>query len=137
MPVEVGSILEGVVASITNFGAFIQLPGGEIGLVHISEIADVYVRDVNEFLKQKDKVSVKVITVDARGKIGLSIKQAKSPPQDRAQFSERPPVRKKFQTSFEDKLTRFMKDSEERLQTLRRSTDAKRGGRGGPSRKPE
>lgn len=134
MPVEVGSILEGVVAGITNFGAFVQLPGGETGLVHISEIAEVYVRDVNEFLKTNDRVSVKVISVDPNGKIGLSIKQTK-PVQAQNQVHERFTARRRPQASFEDKLARFMKESEERLQTLRRSTDAKRGGRGGPSRR--
>lgn len=134
MPVEVGSILEGVVAGITNFGAFVQLPGGETGLVHISEIAEVYVRDVNDFLKTNDRVSVKVISVDPNGKIGLSIKQTK-PAQAQNQVQERFSARRRPQASFEDKLARFMKESEERLQTLRRSTDAKRGGRGGPSRR--
>ncbi|MFZ5650574.1 MAG: S1 RNA-binding domain-containing protein [Bacillota bacterium] len=129
MPVEVGSVLEGVVAGITNFGAFVQLPGGETGLVHISEIAEEYVRDINDFLKQNDRVSVKVISVDSKGKIGLSIKQAKP-----AKEFHRNPPRKKTQGSFEDRLARFMKESEERLQSLRRSTDAKRGGRGGPGR---
>ena len=133
MPVEVGRILEGVVSGITNFGAFVQLPGGETGLVHISEISEEYVRDVNQFLKTNDRVSVKVISVDPRGKIGLSIKQTK-PSQVRTQAPERAPARRKTQGSFEDRLARFMKDSEERLQTLRRSTDAKRGGRGGPNR---
>lgn len=121
MPIELGSIVEGVVTGITNFGAFIELPGGVTGLVHISEIAEVYVKDVHDFLKTGDKVMVKVISVDPKGKIGLSIKQA-SP-------SNRTP-KKKFQASFEDKLAKFMKDSEERLQVLKRSTEAKRGGRG-------
>ncbi|KJS00860.1 MAG: hypothetical protein VR68_06080 [Peptococcaceae bacterium BRH_c4a] len=133
MPVELGSVLEGAVAGITNFGAFVQLPGGETGLVHISEIAEVYVRDIKDFLKPNDRVLVKVISVDAKGKIGLSIKQAKPAPVEH----KAPPPRKKPQGSFEDRLARFMKDSEERLQTLRRSTDAKRGGRGGPGRKSE
>ncbi len=132
MPVEVGSVLEGVVAGITNFGAFVQLPGGETGLVHISEIAEVYVRDIKDFLKPSDRVLVKVISVDPKGKIGLSIKQAKPAP-----VEQKVPPRKKPQGSFEDRLARFMKDSEERLQTLRRSTDAKRGGRGGPGRKSD
>lgn len=132
MPVELGSVLEGVVAGITNFGAFVQLPGGETGLVHISEIAEVYVRDIKDFLKPNDRVLVKVISVDSKGKIGLSIKQAKPAP-----VEHKAPPRKKPQGSFEDRLARFMKDSEERLQTLRRSTDAKRGGRGGPGRKSE
>ena len=57
-------ILEGVVTGITKFGAFVELPGGKVGLVHISEVADVYVKDVNDFLKEKDKVKVKVLSVD-------------------------------------------------------------------------
>jgi len=121
MPIELGSIVEGVVTGITNFGAFIELPGGATGLVHISEIAEVYVKDVHDFLKASDKVMVKVISVDPKGKIGLSIKQAN--PSTRA-------PKKKFQTSFEDKLAKFMKDSEERLQVLKKGTEAKRGGRG-------
>lgn len=138
MPVEVGNVLEGVISGITKFGAFVQLPGGVTGLVHISEIAEVYVKDVNEFLKPNDKVSVKVISIDPKGKIGLSIKQVKVKAEANVQaIAERYPARKKFQTSFEDRLSRFMKDSEERLQSLRRNTDAKRGGRGGPGRRGE
>ncbi|GBF32147.1 RNA binding protein [Desulfocucumis palustris] len=133
MPLQVGSVLEGLVTGITNFGAFIQLPGGETGLVHISEIAEVYVRDVNEFLKQNDKVKVKVISVDPRGKIALSIKQAK-PPAETAVTDRRGPQRKKFEPSFEDKLAKFLKESDERMQALKRNADAKRGGRGGPRR---
>ena len=75
MSIEVGSVVEGVVTGITNFGAFVELPGGKVGLVHISEVADVYVKDVKDFLKEKDKVQVKVLTIDERGKIALSIKQ--------------------------------------------------------------
>ncbi len=121
MPIELGSVLDGVVTGITNFGAFIELPGGETGLVHISEIAEVYVKDVNDFLKANDKVIVKVISVDPKGKIGLSIKQAN--PSVR-------PTKKKFQPSFEDKLAKFLKESEERQQVLKRNTESKRGGRG-------
>ncbi len=134
MPVQVGNVLEGVVAGITNFGAFVQLPGGETGLVHISEIAEVYVRDVNDFLKTNDRVSVKVISVDPGGKIGLSIKQTKAA-SAYSHAHDRSSPRRKPQASFEDKLARFMKESEERLQSLRRNTDAKRGGRGGPGRR--
>lgn len=121
MPIELGSVLDGVVTGITNFGAFIELPGGETGLVHISEIAEVYVKDVNDFLKANDKVTVKVISVDPKGKIGLSMKQAKP--------SVRAP-KKKFQPSFEERLAKFMKESDERQQVLKRNTDSKRGGRG-------
>ena len=64
MSIEVGSIVEGVVSGITNFGAFINLPDNKVGLVHISEVADVYVKDVKDFLKEQDKVKVKVLSID-------------------------------------------------------------------------
>lgn len=80
MELEVGSILEGKVTSITKFGAFVALPGGKSGLVHISEIAHSYVNDVNDFLKEGQTVKVKVINIDDRHRINLSIKQTLPPP---------------------------------------------------------
>ena len=77
MSIEVGSKLQGKVTGITNFGAFVELPDGKTGLVHISEVADNYVKDINEHLSQGDQVEVKVINVGDDGKIGLSIKKAK------------------------------------------------------------
>ena len=59
MSLEVGAIVEGEVSGITNFGAFVQLPEGKIGLIHISEVSNVYVKDVHDFLKEHDKVKVK------------------------------------------------------------------------------
>ncbi|NLA26135.1 MAG: S1 RNA-binding domain-containing protein [Firmicutes bacterium] len=123
MPVEVGSIVEGVVTGITNFGAFVTLPGGETGLVHISEVANSYVKDIHDHLKKSDPVRVKVLSVDGSGKIGLSIRQAV------AGYSARS-YRREDRASFEDKLARFMKESDERLQDLKRNTESKRGGRG-------
>jgi len=137
MSIEVGEIVEGVVTGITNFGAFITLPGGVTGLVHISEVADTYVKDVNDYLKDQDKVKVKVINIDPKGKIGLSIKQANPPATSAAApetkpfvKKERPAVRNATSESFEDKLARFIKESEQKQLEFRRSTDAKRGGRG-------
>ncbi|MGE5652810.1 MAG: S1 RNA-binding domain-containing protein, partial [Bacillota bacterium] len=75
MSLEVGSIVEGVVSGITHFGAFVTLPTGETGLVHISEIADTYVKEIGQFIKENDKVAVKVLSIDGK-KIGLSIRQA-------------------------------------------------------------
>lgn len=170
MSIEVGSIVEGVVTGITNFGAFVNLPEGKVGLVHISEVADVYVKDVKDFLKEQDKVKVKVLSVDEKGKIGLSIKQAqeKKPEERREQkpsgFQQksndgqgapfhrnqggfnRPqggdfrrtggsPRFNQGNASFEDKLSRFLKDSDERLTDLSRKTESKRGGRGGGRRR--
>ena len=144
MAIEVGSVVEGVVTGITNFGAFVELPEGKTGLIHISEVADVYVNDVHDFLKERDSVKVKVLTVDDRGKIGLSIKALQDKPTAPVQPSAAPtrpprPPRDLRRTaasrqigspSFEDKLSRFLKDSDERLTDLRRKTDSKRGGRG-------
>ncbi|WEK54289.1 MAG: S1 domain-containing RNA-binding protein [Candidatus Cohnella colombiensis] len=145
MAIEVGTKLEGKVTGITHFGAFVDLSGGVTGLVHISEIADSYVKDVHEHLKINDVVKVKVINVDKDGKIGLSIRQAVDKPPEQQQQQQAPPQRgprdrggRPFNKqgparspSFDDKLTRFMKDSEERISNLKKSTESKRGGRGG------
>ena len=80
MDPQVGSILEGKVASITKFGAFVALEGGKSGLVHISEIANTFVNDVHDFLQEGQEVKVEVIGVDANNRINLSIKQAAPPP---------------------------------------------------------
>lgn len=144
MAIEVGSKLEGKVTGITNFGAFVELEPGVTGLVHISEIADNYVKDIKDFLKVADVVTVKVINIEKDGKIGLSIKQAVDKPQEerrperpeRTERGDRGDRGGRFnrnappKASFEDKVNRFLKDSEDRLSTLRRQTDSKRGGRG-------
>ncbi len=128
MSITEGAILDGIVTSITPFGAFIELPGGVTGLVHISEVADAYVKDVKDYLKEKDTVKVKVINVDPKGKIGLSIKQAKPA---EAKPAARPWKNKiKPTQTFEDKLAKFLKESDERLQEVKRSNDSKRGRRG-------
>ncbi|WP_019415334.1 S1 domain-containing RNA-binding protein [Paenisporosarcina sp. TG20] len=136
MSIEVGSKVEGKVTGITNFGAFVELPGGSTGLVHISEVADNYVKDINEHLKVGDMVEVKVMNVEADGKIGLSIRKAK-PQVERPERPQRPRPNNRqndrdrpFKENFEQKMARFLKDSEDRLTTLKRATESKRGGRG-------
>ena len=142
MALEIGAIVEGEVTGITNFGAFVQLPEGKVGLVHISEVSDVYVKDVHDFLKEHDKVKVKVLSIDERGKIALSIKQLKETPAPQPK-PQRPQVeaapyraprqqntRPAAPLSFEDKLSKFMKDSDDRMLDLKRNTESKRGGRG-------
>lgn len=145
MALEVGAIVEGEVTGITNFGAFVQLPENKVGLIHISEVSNVYVKDVHDFLKEHDKVKVKVLSIDERGKIGLSIKQLMAPPDAPQQKPQRPqaenpaPRRSPRQqsakpagpVSFDDMLSKFMKDSDDRMLDLRRNTESKRGGRGG------
>lgn len=122
MSVEVGSKLSGKVTRITNFGAFVELPDGSTGLVHISEVADRYVKDINEHLSVGDEVTVKVLNVEKNGKIGLSIKKAN-------EKNNRPQPRKRVE-SFESKMTKFLKDSEDKLATLKKHTESRRGGRG-------
>ncbi len=122
LSVDVGSIVEGTVVKITHYGAFVELSDGKSGLVHISEIADTYVKDVRDYLKEQERVKVKVLGFNERGKLDLSVKQALSP--------EERVVRARAKVSFEDKLKAFMKESEERLLDLKRNTEAKRGGSG-------
>ena len=66
---QVGEILEGKVTGITKFGAFVALPGGKSGLVHISEVANAFVSDVNEHVQVGQTVKVKLLSVTpaARG----------------------------------------------------------------------
>ncbi|NRD77481.1 RNA-binding protein S1 [Bacillus sp. BRMEA1] len=143
MSIEVGSKLQGKVTGITNFGAFVELPDGTTGLVHISEVADNYVKDINDHLKVGDQVEVKVINVEKDGKIGLSIKKAKDRPETEKKHSNahtqrprqgRPNDRNNNNSNkpenFEAKMARFLKDSEDRLSSLKRHTESKRGGRG-------
>lgn len=88
MELEIGAILEGKVTGITKFGAFVSLPGGSSGLVHISEIANAYVNDVHDYLTDGQTVQVKVLSINEAGKINLSIKQALPPP-PRPAFQQR------------------------------------------------
>ncbi|GAB6086130.1 S1 domain-containing RNA-binding protein [Alkaliphilus crotonatoxidans] len=132
MPVEVGNVLEGTVSGITNFGAFIDLGEGKTGLVHISEVANDYVKNIHEYLKQGQQVKVKVLSVEKDGKVSLSIKQA-APPKKRvvkpAEFdwSARSEVES---LSFEDKINRFLKDSDEKMQSLKSKGKSNRRGNG-------
>jgi S1 RNA binding domain protein len=146
MSIEVGNKVQGKVTGITNFGAFVELPEGKTGLVHISEVADSYVKDVNDHLKIGDTVEVKIIS-EKDGKIALSIKKAIDKPEGQTSTSYQRPARSgrmnnhskdsrgksnfKPKETFEDKMARFLKSSEENLSVLKRSTESKRGGRGG------
>ena len=80
MEFGVGSILEGKVTGITKFGAFVALPEGRSGLVHISEIAYSYVNEVSDHLQEGQQVKVKVIGIDENNRINLSIKKVTEPP---------------------------------------------------------
>lgn len=149
MALETGSILEGKVVNITNFGAFVEV-GGETGLVHISEVAESFVKDIREHLKENDEVKVKVLGTDDKGKISLSIKQAMPPKKKSARpadvdwsrkenrnngyernnnnyggnrHRDRDMRNKPKKESFEDIMAKFMKDSEERMQDVKKNQE--------------
>ena len=144
MEFGVGSVLEGKVTGITKFGAFVSLPEGKSGLVHISEIAYSYVNDVKDHLKEGQEVKVKVIGIDENGRINLSIKKAMDPP-PRPAGQGRPMGRPGGHNgggfrgkpapaepaSFEDRLKQFMAASDSKLSELRQSErrNSRRGGR--------
>lgn len=142
MPLEVGRVVDGKVVSITKFGAFVQLSDGNTGLVHISEVADQYVINVSDFLKENQEVRVKVISVDEKGKCSLSIKKAvegkaktKTNVNASTNFKKSPPENIDWNTnndglSFEERLLKFKKDSEEKLSVLKKNFESKRGSGG-------
>lgn len=125
MTVQVGCKLEGKVTGITKFGAFVQLPDGVTGLVHISEIADTYVTDIHQHLKVGDVVMVKVLGI-REGKVGLSIKKTVERPRP----ATKPPRQVRDRTEgFEERLNRFLKESEDRQSSVRKNMDKKGRGR--------
>lgn len=152
MSMEEGAILEGKVVNITNFGAFIELEG-KTGLVHISEVADSYVKDIHDFLTEGETIKVKVLKIEDNGKISLSTKQAnpdlKAKPGSSAAQEDHRPTRpaapdrpsaprsyrpmddegfrpkplERGPQSFEDMMSRFQKDSEEKVSEFKRRSE--------------
>ena len=81
MKPEIGQIYEGKITSITNFGAFVSLPDGPDGMVHISEVSDRFIKNIQDVCHVGDVVKVKVISIAENGKIALSIKKAMDKPE--------------------------------------------------------
>jgi len=154
MKLETGSILTGKVTGITKFGAFVSVAPGKSGLVHISEIANTYVSDIHEFLSEGQEVTVKIINIDDNGRLNLSIKAALPAPEPKKQepkrertftpnrpskpanAEERPASAESAQpqvyvptpssdASFEDKLKRFMQDSDSKMAGVRQYSERK------------
>ena len=145
---ETGTVTEGKVVRIMPFGVFVEMDNKESGLVHISEISSEYINEISNVLKVGDKVKVKVLGTDDKGRINLSIKQT----QERAVKKEKAPKKKVIKDkgsvrpadvslftgsgsdlSFEEKLMQFKQISDENMRTLKRSAESKRSG--GYSRK--
>lgn len=138
MSLVVGSVLDGKVTGITAFGAFVELPGGRTGMVHISEVATTYVKEIKDFLVENQAVKVKVLAVTEDGKVNLSIKraieqapkqQSTPPPQKRvgpgadhafSKLSAQPQC-------FEDMMSKFKQTSDDRMSDIKRNLDGKHG----------
>ena len=141
MELAVGTIVTGKVTSITKFGAFVALPGGKSGLVHISEVSNTFVSDVHDFLTEGQETPVKILSVTPDGKINLSVKQTQAAPArparpPRPQRAPSPAVAAPQQAplppaepSFEDKLKKFMSVSDSKQSEVNRHMAGKRGGR--------
>ena len=136
MELTVGTILDGKVKSITNFGAFIALPENKTGLVHISEVANTYVSDIRQHLTENQEVKVIVIGTEG-GKVNLSIKRLEAKPQREARPAPRreeaaakpqrartpPPAPKTADQLFEERLKQFMSESDSKISSIRQYSD--------------
>lgn len=145
MNIEVGTIVEGKVSGITKFGAFVDLPDGTTGMVHISEVSQSYVNEIKDFIQVGQTVKVMVLSSE-NGKTALSIKRTQ--PKDSAEKPKRPKTRKPYKpappvtspgsfewqstksdspASFEDMMSMFKKTSEDKMSDLKRSSGESRG----------
>jgi len=150
MQIEEGAIVSGKVTGLTDFGAFVELEGGKTGMIHISEVAANYVKDIREHLTVGQEVKTKVISVTPDGKISLSIRKLLEQPKEqrpqkpqKPRGERRPPVwngqksnapAEGEKQSFEDMMARFKQISDEKMTDLKRASDSKRGS-GGYSRR--
>ncbi len=156
MQLEVGKIYEGKVTGITKFGAFVELDSKTTGMVHISEIANTFVSEIKDHIKEGETVKVKVLAIGDDGKISLSIKKAQDMPQRTPRFqksegnqnfrqhenqnnSKKPyDHNRSFErksasvpsgpASFEDMLSKFKQNSEEKMSDLKKNMENKRRG---------
>lgn len=152
MQIEEGAILNGKVTGLTDFGAFVELEGGKTGMIHISEVASNYVKDIKDHLSVGQEVKTKIISVSPEGKISLSIKRLEEQPKEqRPQRPQKPRGERRSspnvwngqksnapaegeKQSFEDMMARFKQVSDEKMTDLKRASDSKRGS-GGYSRR--
>ena len=144
MHLEVGAILEGKITGVKKFGAFVALPGGKTGMVHISEVSNSFIEDLSTVLSEGQEVKVKVLSIAEDGKIALSIKRT-LPPEPRPNrggprggqrggrsdaprvWQPKAPARSD-NLSFEDMMSRFKSQSEEKMADLDHETNNRRGG---------
>ncbi|MBQ6897966.1 MAG: S1 RNA-binding domain-containing protein [Clostridia bacterium] len=150
----IGEIYEGKVTGLTSFGAFVRMSNGESGMVHISEVAATYVKDITEFLSEGQEVKVKVLAINENNKISLSIKQTLPQPEKAQEAPRKESRQSNYQKSnsqrsysqqaqkpqqpassapmsFEDMMAKFKQESDEKISVLKKSGDFKTGTRRG------
>tara|TARA_B100001989_G_C24289581_1_gene340319 strand:+ start:184 stop:609 length:426 start_codon:yes stop_codon:yes gene_type:complete len=118
-----GEVIEVEVATIADFGVFVKCSTGEEGLIHISEVANEYVTNINKYVKVGEKVNVKVLGRNKKGKLEFSIKKVVDKPAPKALFLKSLSENKEF----EDLLTKYLKKSEEKHIDIRRNLKKKHG----------
>ena len=134
---EVGSIVSGKVTGIAKFGAFVEIAPNKVGLVHISEISNDFVRNISDYFKEGQIVNVKILSISPSGKTELSIKQAKNTSSEKrdgdfldSSCGEKPFYRKSAQpaktNSFEDMMAKFKKMSEDKLSDIAVPAESRR-----------
>ena len=146
MDIVADDVVQGRVAEVRDFGAFVWLDDGRKGLIHISEISDDYVKDIHNRIKPNQRVKVKVLSIKDDGRIELSLKQAegldytKPPKQERehshlpaTEYLGEPPninFRENLVTSdeFDVMLKAYKRQSEENLLDNKRGVERKRAG---------
>ena len=136
MQLEVGAIVDGKVTGVKKFGAFVRLPDGTTGMVHISEVSAEYIQELSDVLAEGQAVKVKVISVSPEGKVALSIKRATDKPvrppkpahADPGKVWQPKAAAPAGNLSFEDMMAKYKTQSEEKISDLRRVTEARRGG---------
>ena len=127
MNVEVGQIFKGTVTGITKFGAFVKLECGKSGMVHISEISNTYISEIKDHLAEGQEVKVKVISIDEKGRISLSIKKAvENAPEQPSKSQPQASYTPKKVVSFEDMLQKFKQDSDEKFSDVKGQKESRK-----------
>lgn len=150
METNIESTVEGTVIKIAEYGAIVRLQDGKTGLIHISEIADSFVRDIKDFFKEQDRVKVRILNINDKGRYELSTKQVEQPvpePPQSHHHQQRKRIERVRETvnlgpdesasthhrpsysTFDDRLSQFLKDSSDRLFDIKRQMESKQGTR--------
>jgi S1 RNA binding domain protein len=121
--VRVGDLAECVVEQIMPYGAFVRLSTGQKGMVHISELSFNFVKKVEDILTLQQNIKARVIKIDEKGRIDLSLKKVEERPMVQA------PITKEDKDSFEKKMASFLKLSEAKIADLNSKMNSSKSGK--------